>query len=291
MAGAPNTQSSFAPSPDASARVAGRLLLLAAAATAVMVLTRISADADQPTLLESLSAIADNRPMYAASGVARFASGVALITGAWALSRTWIIRRRFGTPVVPGLFAASGLLTGMSGTAAVLLAMSPAPEITLVNGEPTAAIPTVIEALSDVRWLTGKIGFAIAGAALITASLYQWRARGSLRKIAPASGTIGVLMQFIWIDAATIMHPIVGTAFFFWLVTVGAMLATGRVEQHFIARHGWLPPRRNVLVQKHMASHRQGEGSGPDDARKACQRGGPGGCLEGRPYAEVEEMD
>ena len=236
------TRAPRSPPPDGFARAAGKLLLLAAGATAVMVITRISADADQPTLYESMRAIADSKPMYAASGVARFASGVALIAAAWALSRTWVIRRRFGTPVVPGLFAASGLLSAVSGTAAVLLAMSPTPEVTFVNGASTPAIPAMVEALSDLRWLTGKIGFATAGAALITASLYQWRAGGALRNIAPASGTIGVLMQFIWIDAATIMHPIVGAAFFFWLVAIGAMLATGRVERHFIARHGWQSP-------------------------------------------------
>lgn len=45
-------------------------------------------------------------------------------------------------------------------------------------------------------------------------------------------------MQLIWIDAATLMHPIVGAAFFFWLVGIGTMLATGRVERRFIAVYG-----------------------------------------------------
>ena len=49
------------------------------------------------------------------------------------------------------------------------------------------------------------------------------------------TATIGILMQFIWIDSATFMHPINGTAFFLWLVAIGAMLATGRVERHFSA--------------------------------------------------------
>ena len=29
------------------------------------------------------------------------------------------------------------------------------------------------------------------------------------------------------------MHPVNGTAFFLWLVAIGAMLYTGRVERHF----------------------------------------------------------
>lgn len=225
MSGDPDNQ----PARDAYARTAGRLLLLTAAATAVMVIARVAADADQPTLRESLRAIDDSRPAYAASGIARFVSGVLLAGGAWALSRTWIIRRRLGTPAVPVLFGISGAFTVVSGAAAVIIA---------VSSTPSGDISTLIEVLSDARWLTGKIGFAAAGAALVVASVYQWRVGGHLRKIAPASAVIGLAMQFIWIDSATIMHPIIGTAFFLWLMAIGTMLATGRVERHFIAKHG-----------------------------------------------------
>ena len=217
------------PSRDTYARIAGRLLLLTAAVTAVMVVARVAADADQPTLAGSLRAIDDNRPAYATSGIARFVSGLTLLGGAFALSRTWIIRRRLGTPAVPILFGISGAFTVVSGAAAVIIAIASTP-----GGD----IPTLIEVLSDVRWLTGKIGFAAAGAALVIASVYQWRVGGHLRKIAPVSAVVGLAMQFIWIDSATIMHPIIGTAFFLWLVAIGTMLATGRVEQHFIAKHG-----------------------------------------------------
>ena len=214
---------------DPCARTAGRLLLLTAAATVVMVIARVAADADQPTLAGSLRAIDDSRPAYATSGIARFVSGLTLLGGALALSRTWIIRQRLGTPAVPVLFGISGAFTVVSGGAAVILAIS---------STPTGDIPTLIEVLSDFRWLTGKIGFAAAGAALVVASVYQWRVGGHLRKIAPVSAVVGLAMQFIWIDSATIMHPVIGTAFFLWLVAIGTMLATGRVEQHFIAKHG-----------------------------------------------------
>ena len=196
-----------------------------------MVIARVAADADQPTLAESLRAIGDSRPAYATSGIARFVSGLALLAGALALLRTWIIRQRLGTPVVPLLFGISGVVTAVSGAAAVIIAMSPTP---------TGPVPTMIELLSDVRWLTGKLGFAAAGAALVVASFYQWRVGGHLRKIAPASAIVGLAMQFIWIDSATIMHPIIGVSFFIWLSAIGTMLATGRVERHFIARYG--PP-------------------------------------------------
>ena len=34
------------------------------------------------------------------------------------------------------------------------------------------------------------------------------------------------------------MHPVVGSLFFLWLLVIGIMLATGRVERHFISKYG-----------------------------------------------------
>ena len=64
--------------PDMAARRAGLLLILTASASLLMVFGRVFADADQPTLPESLRAIAENRAMYATSAAARVASGIAL---------------------------------------------------------------------------------------------------------------------------------------------------------------------------------------------------------------------
>ena len=50
-------------------------LLLTAGATAVMVFTRVAADADQETLLKSLQAVDDNRALFGVSGGARLLSG------------------------------------------------------------------------------------------------------------------------------------------------------------------------------------------------------------------------
>ena len=229
--------------PDTSARTAGALLLLTAAATVVMVYARVAADADQPTLLESLRAIAENRAMYGASAAARFVSGIALLAAAWYLSRTWIIREGLGTPLVPYLLAASGIVTAVSGACAGALAVYQMPEATAAAGGFSAfEAPGALEATATLRWLTGKIGFSVAGVALIVAARYQWRVGGTLRKIAPASAIIGVAMQFIWIDAVTIMHRVSGIAFLLWLLAVGTMLSTGRVERHFIAKYGPRPP-------------------------------------------------
>ncbi len=209
--------------PDPAARRAGLLLLLTAAATVIAVLGRVGAAADHATLAESLVAISESKGLYGIGGAARFVSGVTLIAGAWFLLRTWIIRERLGTPLVPLLFAASGLFTAVSGAGAVVLA---------------AVVPDVgptVETVAALRELTGKAGFAAAGLALIVAARYQWRVGGTLRRIAPVTAIIGIALQLIWFDAITMLHTVTGAAFLLWLVVIGGMLFTGRVEQHFVA--------------------------------------------------------
>lgn len=218
---------------DGHARAGGVFLLLSAAAAAAMVAARIASDTDQPTLAASLRAVEDNRALYGAAGFARFCSGAALLLAASFLLRTWIIRQRFGTPLVPRLFLFSGAVTAISGGCAVLIAVYP--DSLVGSGGGVAAF---VGAVDDARWIAGKVGFAAAGAALLVAATQQWKVGGSLRRVAPASAVIGAAMQFIWVDAATLMHPIVGGAFFLWLTGIGAMLATGRVERRFIAAYG-----------------------------------------------------
>ena len=86
-----------------AARWAGILLALAALATVIAVVGRVSADADQPTLMESLTAISENVFAYGIGGLARLVSGAALVWGASMLLKTWIIRERFSTPLAPAL--------------------------------------------------------------------------------------------------------------------------------------------------------------------------------------------
>ena len=51
--------------------MAGIFLLLTAAATVVMVFARVAADADHPSLSDTMVAIASNRAVYGLSGAAR----------------------------------------------------------------------------------------------------------------------------------------------------------------------------------------------------------------------------
>lgn len=207
---------------DPATRIAGALLVLTALVTAVSVLARVTTDADfQPSLQDTLDAISRHSGLYGVGGAARFLSGLTLGAAAWFLLRTWIIRLRLGSPGVPALFLASGAFTAVSGLCAVILAVA-APESS-----------PLIEFSALVRWLSGKIGFASAGLALVVASRFQWKVGGALRFIAPVSAVLGLAMQFIWIDSATGAHPVVGGAFFLWLLAVGTMLFTGRTEETF----------------------------------------------------------
>ena len=229
--------------PDRAARLGGLFLLLTAAATAVAVFARVAADADQDTLLESLLVVDENRAMYGVSGLARSVSGAALLAAGVFLWKTWIIRERFATPWVPYLFAWSGICTAVSGAMVLVVTAYPEPEAVMAGGAATGNIAEVVEVAWDLRWITAKVGFAIAGAALMLAARYQWQVGGALRRIAPLSALVGFAMQFVWIDAATLLHPVVGSAFFLWLVAIGSMLATGRVERHFVKRYPGAEPR------------------------------------------------
>lgn len=219
---------------DSPARQAGMFLILTAIVTVLMVIARVMADADQPTLAESLAAISESRWYYGISGAMRLISGITLAVAAWFLLRTWIIRERWATPIVPGLFGVSAVFTAVSGVCAIGLVVS-----TLTASSPAAGTPDAItEGIAFTRWLTGKVGFSLGGLALLVAARYQWKVGGALRYIAPLSVIIGLAMQLIWVDALTIIHRVSGVAFVVWLLAIGFMLMTGRVERLFVSRFG-----------------------------------------------------
>ena len=213
---------------DPAARAAGWLLLVTAAVTVVAVIGRVSADADLATLAESLAAIGAHRWGYGVGGAARLISGLTLLTGAWFLLRTWIMRRRLGSRLVPLLLGISGVATAASGAGAVVLAI-------MAHGSPDglATVAPATTAVADLRWISGRFGFSLAGVALIAAALRQWRVGGFLRPLAPVTALLGVAMQLIWVDAVVAAHRVSGAAFLVWLGAIGVLLVTGRVEQRF----------------------------------------------------------
>ena len=214
---------------DSSVPMAGLFLILTAIATLIAVVTRVSANADQPTLAETLSAIADNRILYGAGGAARLVSGVTLLVVGVLLMRSWLTRQGYESRLGSSFFTMSGLFTAVSGACALALSISaqenPSPESI---GSPT-------ETVDLIRGLFGEVGFTLAGLALVMIAIKQWKAE-PLRKLAPLSAVIGIAMLLIWWDAATIIHRITGIAFLLWLIFVGVMFITGRVERYFILK-------------------------------------------------------
>ena len=205
-------------------RRAGVLLILTAAFTAVAIAGRVAADADQPTLAQSMAAIAESRVLYGAAGIGRLLSGVTLVLAAWFLWRNTPIRDPMG--VVPALFALSGLFTALSGACAIVLTLSASAD---------AAVGGAMETTASLRSISGKAGFAAAGLALVASARLQWKMGGTLRLISAVSAILGIGMQLIWIDAATVVHRLTGPAFFLWLVAMGMVLVAGRAERRFTA--------------------------------------------------------
>ncbi len=212
---------------NAAAPRAGLLLILTAILTIVAVVGRVAADADQPTLIQSLAAISENPFAYGIGGLARLASGLTLVVGAFLLLRTWIIRQRYGTPLAPWLFIISGIFTAVSGACALALVASAPTSVALGSAD------SIAETTASLRWIAGKAGFTMAGLALIVAARYQWMAGATLRRIAPISALLGIAMQLIWAPALSIVHQAAGALFVLWLLVIGIMLLTGRVERHF----------------------------------------------------------
>ena len=224
----PSQQHSTSPLPAldphtrrSNAKRAGTLLLLAAAANAVMVITRVVSDADQPTLAESLAAIADSQAVYAMTGAARLLSGVLLAAAAWFMWRTWAVPYRPRTPPALVLLAVSGALTAVSGACALILAAA-APAA--AEAAAMSAVEAQTETAAYLRWLTGKLGFTAAGLGLAAMAIHRPPAGDPMRQLPWALLAIGISMQLIWVDSATLIHRLTGTAFFAWLLATGITL-------------------------------------------------------------------
>ena len=139
-------------------RTAGIFLLLTALATAISVPARLAADADLPTLEESLAAIGSAKVAYGTGGVARMVGGLTLVAAALPLWRA--MRAYF--PVAMGAAAAfmiaSGIASMVSGATAVALAVA----------APTDVIPAELiilpeeEAAFTLRSVAGTLGFTLA---------------------------------------------------------------------------------------------------------------------------------
>ena len=92
------------------------------------------------------------------------------------------------------------------------------------------------ELVAELRWISGKIGFTLAGLAFLATAVRQWQVGGTWRRLALLSGMIGVAMQLIWMEGASGLHRVTGPLFLVWLVLIGFLLVSGRVERRFAGR-------------------------------------------------------
>ena len=208
-----------------AARTAGALLVLTAVATVVGVIGRLSAGADQPALVDSLTAIADNAWRYGLGGAGRWGSGVTLMGAALYLAGIGTGLPRPVTPLAVVLLAVSGSVTAVSGAYAVVMAVAVRD---VADPGSLAAAAVALEGTARNREVFGAGGFMLAGWALIAAAPCQWRMGGGWKRLAAASAVLGIAMQLIWIDAATVLHGVTGTAFTLWLAAAGVLLWTGQ---------------------------------------------------------------
>ena len=209
-----------------SARVAGVLLLLTAVATAVMVPTRLMADADQPTLRLTLEAISANTLPYTYSAIARIFSGVFLLAAAGLMRSVTTPYRPAPARLAMTALSLSGVVTIVSGVCSIMLTTIGPSAIAFDD----ARLLETAGRLDAARWITGKVGFTLAGLGLIALGPVQWRTGGLLKVSAVADVIIGVAMLFIWVDAATVMHRVSGVAFLAWLIVSGLWLVAGLLK-------------------------------------------------------------
>ncbi len=207
---------------NTAARISAALLILSSIAMGLMVVTRLAADADQPTIEEAMLMISSNNGMYIMSGASRVASAIFLLAAVPFL--WWVIRQRrqMVANTIAVLFSASALFTIVSGAYAIGIGSS-------LRGEShdyrSASTPStinddlkLIETFDDIKSVTGKAGFTLAGMAIIAFAMIRRRAGASMKWLALIDAAIGIGMLFIWVDAATVLHRVTGAAFFLWLI-------------------------------------------------------------------------
>lgn len=215
---------------------------------------RMSMDAAEIARLElseKLHAIGSASAAYGTGGAARLAGGLTLMAASIPLWRAMRAHHSAAMMIAALMLAASGIASAVSGVSAVALAvMAPEPQTVTVltsgesgwarlaqPGDPGASTATqlpdvtfVEEALFTVRWITGTLGFTLAGLALVALAPVQWRMGGILRVTAVVDAVLGLAMLFIWLDAATVLHRITGIAFLLWLIVVGLWLVIPKLR-------------------------------------------------------------
>ena len=209
-------------------RVVGSLLLACAVATAVSVVFRLAADADQPTLPESLAAISSNFGKYLIGGVGRVWAGSLLLVAGVMMWQGVDPGRPFSSGWAAVLLGLSGVVTAVSGVLAIVLAAQVGP----IGLQAVAMEPgwlSTMDRWADARVITGRAGFTLAGLGLVALAGYRWRGGWLAALYAGLEAAVGISMLFIWLDAdlsgaVGLLHRVSGVAFLLWLISSGLWL-------------------------------------------------------------------
>ena len=215
--------------------------------------TIAAAEVARLEVAEKLAAIGSASVAYGTGGAARLVGGVTLLVAGVYLWRAMRMSYLAAIGIAALLLAASGITSAVSGAAAIgLSVLAPEPQAVAVLGsggesgwariaqpgdpgsQEAVMLPDVYvaeEALFAVRWITGTLGFTLAGLALVALGPVQWQMGGLLRVTAVVAAVLGVAMLFIWVDAATAVHRITGVAFLIWLIVVGLWLVIPGLRQ------------------------------------------------------------
>ena len=124
----------------------------------------------------------------------------------------------------------SGLAIAFSGLVSIFISSMaegrPMPNqgdpIDGINFNPMVGV--LAEGMFPAWWFSDSLGFSLAGLALMTLALVQWRMGGLQHATAVVGVGLGVAMLFIWVDALSAVHRITGIAVLIWLIAGGLWL-------------------------------------------------------------------
>ncbi|MFQ6026457.1 MAG: DUF4386 family protein [Dehalococcoidia bacterium] len=204
-------------------RIAGGLLIIYGVLVAVSVFTRVASQSDQDTTGESLNMIAAHQGMFLTSAVINLISNFLLIALAGILYLA--LRRHEALLTLLGsLFflvaATTWVISGIAGLSLITLAA----EFVAASGSLAESTVAAAGSTELLRELSGKASFTLAALALLAfGGAISWRGMVP-RWLGWLGIVVGLLMLFIWVDTATLLHRLGGSGYLLWAALLGIWL-------------------------------------------------------------------
>jgi hypothetical protein len=200
-------------------RITGGLLTAYMAAVIVSVTARVASNADQESFRTSLQLIAANQGLYLTNLASNFLL-IALAAGLYLTFRTY---QRYLALLGASMFTAAALIWMVSNTSGLTLAQL-AQEFATASGPLVDMFMTSPRVAELTREFAGKTAFTLASLGLLAfGGLIAW-SHAVPRWLGWLAIVVGVLIAFIWYDAASALHRIGGTGYLLWLLFTGGWL-------------------------------------------------------------------